>query len=87
MYATLRTAAETLGLMAMARDLGIQFRGKIWGDASAASGMIYRKSPGRTRHIDVGNLWIQQVAAERRLEFGKVLGRENPADLFIKYFD
>ena len=86
-YAILRTSAEALGIMAMARDLGIQVGGKAWGDASAALGIIQRKGLGRTRHIDVGYLWVQQVAAERRLEYGKVLGRDNPADLFTKYVD
>ena len=87
LYATLRTAAETLGVIAMARDLGIELAGKAWGDASAALGMIHRKGVGRTRHIGVSYLWLQHTAAERRLEFGKVLGRDNPADLFTKYLD
>ena len=87
LYATLRTAAETLGIIAMTRDLGINLEGRVWGDASAALGMIHRKGLGRTRHIDVGYLWVQQVAAERRLAFEKILGRDNPADLFTKYLD
>ena len=87
LYAMLRTAAETLGLIAMARGLGIRLEGKVWGDASAALGIVHRKGLGRTRHIDVSYLWVQQVAAERRLEFGKALGRDNPADLFTKYLD
>ena len=87
LHATLHTAAETLGLMAMARDLGICLQGKAWGDASAASGITHRNGLGRTRHIDVRHLWVQQVVAERRLEFGKTLGRDNPADLFVKYLD
>ena len=87
LYATLRTAAETLGMISMAKDLGINLQGKVWGDASAALGIIHRKGLGRTRHIDAGYLWIQQVAAERRLQFSKVMGRDNPADLFTKYLD
>ena len=74
LYATLRAAVETLGLIAMARDLGIELTGEVWGDARAALGLIHRKGLGLTRHIDASYLWIQQTAAERRLEFGKVLG-------------
>ena len=48
--------------------------GKVLGDASAALGIIHRKGLSRTRHIDTGLLWIQQAAAERRLEYAKVLG-------------
>ena len=50
-------------------------------------GIIHRKGLGKTRHIQIGLLWIQQVSAEKRLTFGKVFGKLNPADLFTKYLD
>ena len=87
LYATLRAAAEALGTMAMMKDLGCQVSGEIWSDASAALGIIHRTGLGKTRHIDTGLLWIQQTAAEQRLKFQKVLGKNNPADLFTKYLD
>ena len=87
LYATLRAASEGLGLIAIAKELSITMRGEVWSDASAALGIIERKGLGKTQHIGTGFLWIQQTAAERRLQFGKVLGRDNPADLFTKYFD
>ena len=77
LYATLGAASEGLGLIAIAKDLGITMRGEVWGDASAALGIIKRRGLGTTRHIDTGFLWIQQTAAERRFQFGKVLGRPN----------
>ena len=61
--------------------------GKCGGGANAALGVINRAGLGKTRHIDTGLLWIQQVAADKRLKFGKVLGSDNPADLFTKYLD
>ena len=87
LYATLKAAAETLGMMSMMKDLGWQVAGEIWGDASAALGIIQRKGLGKTRHIDTGLLWIQQTAAERQLKFNKVLGKDNPADLYTKHLD
>ena len=57
------------------------------GDANAALGLINRKRLGKTRHIDTGLLWVQQVAVEQRLKFKKVLGTNNPADLFTKHLD
>ena len=59
----------------------------MWGDASAALGIINRKGLGKTRHIDTGLLWIQQIAAEQRLKYSKVLGKENPVDLYTKFLD
>ena len=84
-YATLKAAAEGLGLLSMMKDLGIATRGQVFGDASAALGIIHRKGLGRTRHIDTGYLWVQETAAEKRLAFDKVLGLVNPADLLTKY--
>ena len=87
LYAALRAASEGLGTQSIAKDLGIELRGEVWGDVSAAIGIIKGRGLGKTRHIDTGYLGIQQTAAENRLKFGKVLGRDNPADLYTKYLD
>ena len=87
LYAALKASAEPLGTISMYMDYGIKMAGEIWGDAQAALGIIHRKGFGKTGHIQNGLLWIQQVSAEKRLKFGKVLGKLNPADLFTKYFD
>ena len=87
LYATLKAAAEALGMMSMMEDLGWQVSGEIWVDASAALGIIQRRGLGNTRRIDIGLLLIQHTAAERRLTFNKMLGKDNPADLYTKYLD
>ena len=86
-YAALKASAEGLGVMSMLKDFGVNVRGNVLGDASAALGIINRKGLGRTRHIDTGLLWIQQTAAEKRLSYQKVLGIDNPADLMTKYLN
>ena len=87
LYATLRAAAEALGIISIMKDLGYTVSGEIWSDASAALGIINRTGLGKTRHIDTGLLWIQQTAAEQRLRFQKVLGKHNPADLCTEHLD
>lgn len=87
LYATLRAAAETLGILSMYKEFGLKMSGYIWGDAQAALGIISRNRLGKTRHIDTGLLWIQQISAQQRLKFNKVLGKENPADLYTKHLD
>ena len=74
LYASLKAAAETLGLMSMLKDSNWKMAGQVYGDASAALGIIHRTGLGKTRHIDTSLLWIQQTAAERQLKFGKVFG-------------
>ena len=87
LYAAIKAAAETLGIMSMMKDFNWKVAGQVYGDASAALGIINRTGLGKTRHIDTSLLWIQQTAAERQLKFSKVLGRNNPADLYTKYLD
>ena len=87
LYATLKAAAETLGIFSTMKDFGWHLSGEIWGDATAALGIIHPKGLGKTRHIDIGLLWVQQTAAEKRLSFNKTLGKLNPADLYTKYLD
>ena len=87
LYAPLKAAAETLGLILLMKDLGWHRGGQMWGDASAALGIINRRGLGKTRHIDIGLLWIQQTVARRELSSIKVSGKVNPADLYIKYLD
>ena len=71
----------------MMKDLGWRMNGEVWGDANAAMGIMNRKGLGKTRHIETGLVWVQQVAAEKRLKYQKVLGTNNPADLFTKHLD
>ena len=87
LYSSLKAAAETLGMLSMTKDFAWNLKGEVWADASAALGIINRKGLGKTRHIHIGLLWIQQTAAEQRLRFHKVLGKQNPADLFTKHLD
>ena len=50
----------------------------------AAIGISRRRGLGRVRHIAVGDLWIQEKLREGQLELVKVLGSDNPADIFTK---
>ena len=84
-YAALKASAEGLGMMSLLKDFSYEVKGEVLGDASAALSIIHCRGLGRTRHIDTGLLWTQQTAAEKRLQYNKVLGTINPADLMTKY--
>ena len=59
LYALTKGAAQTLGLISLAKDLGYNFNGKVNSDANAALGIIQREGLGKLRHIRVQYLWIQ----------------------------
>ena len=62
-YATRKALAEGLGPLSILKDYGILVRGQVFGDAPAGLGIMNHKGLERTRHIDIGLLWIPPTAA------------------------
>ena len=85
LLAIVKAATEALGMISLAADLGIDLTARIHIDASAALGILERRGVGRVRHLDVGALWLQEQALRRAVEFMKVKGTSNPADLMTKH--
>ena len=56
-------------------------------DATAARGIASRTGLGKTRHIEVHYLWVQEKIAQKAMTLSKVWGHENPADLLTKHLD
>ena len=42
LHASLKASAETMGILAVLKDLGWRLHGEVWGDANAALGIINR---------------------------------------------
>ena len=84
-YAALKGASCALGFKAMLADLGIESKIVLYTDSSAARGIIHRVGLGKLRHLETGYLWLQAAVKAKRLQVRKVLGTENPADLFTKH--
>ena len=80
----IKGSAEALGLITLAKDFGVDIATRVHVAATAAKGMVERRGISRVRHIEVDNLWIQEMEARRMLPIGKVDGGENPADLMTK---
>ena len=72
-------------MMSLAHDLGIDVQTRLHIDASAALGILERRGAGRVRHLDVGALWLQEQNLRDTVEFIKVKGTANPADLMTKH--
>ena len=50
-------------------------------------GILNRRGVGKVRHLDTQLLWVQQKSLRGEMEYGKVWGKENPADLMTKGLD
>ena len=81
----LAASADTLGLIAICRDMGVEMRGDVYVDSSAALGVAQRTGHGKARHLRVQALWVQEVKCNRRLKYTKVVCTRDPADILTKH--
>ena len=84
LYSLVKGAAQTLGMMALARDLGVSLQATVNTDASAALGIIQRQGLGKLRHVSTQFLWVQEKVQRNEFDIAKVPGQDNPADILTK---
>ena len=84
-YGVSKEIGVSLGLSALLHDVGIELPLRCWTDSTATLGICQRQGLGKLRHLDTRCLWIQHVVRNGVVELRKVLGTENPADLFTKH--
>ena len=79
--AVVKCSCETIGVIQLAQDWGIDLEGEIMVDSSAALGVVSRRGAGRLRHVRVGKLWVQEIQDNGNLRYRKVKGTDNQADM------
>ena len=85
LYAMVAASAETLAIQSYASDLGMELENDLYTDSAAALGIAARAGIGKVRHLRTQGLWVQEVKANGRIKFMKILGEKNPADLLTKH--
>ena len=80
-------ASALLGLISLAADMGIELKGRVHTDSTAARGICNRRGLGKIRHIQIQYLWVQERLQSGDFQLFKVPGKENPGDLMTKYLD
>ena len=60
LLATVRGAAEGIGLISLPSDMGLNFKVRLLIAAAATLGIIERRGVGCVGHLDVGPLWLQE---------------------------
>ena len=84
LYSLVKGAALTLGMLALAQDLGESLSATVNTDASATLGIIQRQGLGKLRHVSTQFLWIQEKVRTDAFDIAKVPGYNNPADILTK---
>ena len=80
----IKGAIEGIGIKSVGRDLDIDHCVSLYTDSSAAMGMVARKGIGRGRHIEVGDVWLQDSVKRGVTSIHKVKGEYIPADISTK---
>jgi hypothetical protein len=86
-HAAADAAKESLHLKYIAEELGIPVPAEmpLGVDAGAALGFIRNTtSVGRQKHINLKMGWVKKLRQPYTIDFYKVMGTDNPADLFTK---
>ena len=86
-YALVKAASVSLGMKARMADLGVQVRIRLLTDASTGKAIAARRGLGKIRHLDVAQLWVQQMVNDGTLQVIKIKNDFNSADLFTKHLD
>ncbi len=84
LVAAVKMSTEVIGLTQLLADWGVKAEGTVLTDSAAALGIVKRKGNGKQRHIRVGMLWIQEKEESGEVQYTKVKGEQNPADLMTK---
>ena len=85
LFSLTKGASVSLGLMSIAKDLGLMLGATVHSDASAALAMAQRQGLGKLRHLKVQFLWVQERIRGGDFDVKKVHGKYNPADLLTKH--
>ena len=84
-YGVVKASSVGLGCKAMLHDMNTKVNLEVFTDAEAAKGIASRTGLGKTRHISVHFLWVQEKIRTGAIKLFKVKGSENPADLLTKH--
>ena len=84
-YGLVKATSHSLGIQAIARDMGIVLNVFVYTGSSAAKGIASRRGLGEMRHIEVNQLWLQDKVAEGIVKIIKIPGTGNQADILTKH--
>ena len=86
LYALTKLATQAVGLLSLAADFGWSLRAKIKSDSTAAIAIASRTGlGGKSRHIKVQYLWIQEAIRKDEFKLEKIPTSKNTADALTKF--
>ena len=66
-------------MQSMMADLGVTTNVRVWTDSNAAKAIASRRGLGKTRHVVLRSLWLQDVTKSGRVTRVRIPGEQNLA--------
>ena len=85
LYALVATLVEARGIQQFLEELGVTATIAAHVDATAAMAIASRLGPGRLKHVDIRQLWVQQEVSAGHVILHKIDSKKNPADILTKH--
>ena len=85
LMALVKATSEAIGLAQLGAGWGMSLAATVFVNSSAALAVTARRGNGKLRHVRIGHLWAQELAASEEVWFRKIPGEQNPADLLTKH--
>ena len=82
--AVFRGSAGGLGMQSMMTDWGLSTQVRVWADHNTAKAIASRRVLGRTRHIELRFLWLQEMTKSGRMRMKWATAEQNLADHLTK---
>ena len=84
-YGIVKGATNALGFVGIMKDFNVDVSVSVSTDSSAAKGIANRRGLGKLRHIELSELWVQDLIAKGRITVYKINGNENSSDSLTKH--
>ena len=68
----------------MIADLGVITQVRVWTDTNAAKAIASRRGLGKTRHVELRYVWLQEMTKSGRVKMKRIPGEQNLADHLTK---
>ena len=71
-------------MQSMIADLGVTTHVRVWTESNAAKAIASRRGLGKTRHVELRYLWLQDVTKSGRVKMRRIPDEQNLADPLTK---
>ena len=84
--AMVKGISELLGVLNLLSITSVTYGGELLTDSSAARGIVHRQGSSKVKHLEVRQLWVQEVVSSGRVKCVKVPRAVNVADALTHHW-